>query len=218
MPSIDPMQSSSFNMLVPSDAAQRRHAILGEVADALRTANSAITNIEAVIATTKFSSQHVADAFGGTRGLFIALVERIAGAMLEPLADDAAGTSFQQKLLAFAHRVVHEYSAPQVQSLYRIALTEVIRNTGIGFDFYKHGPGLVTAGLARFFEAAQAAGIVLEVDSRQLASHFMALLRADLEVPDASSGPLRVRGDMTRIVELFCAGIQSEVEDARAAV
>lgn len=198
------MQSSSF-------------IILSEVADAVRKAGRGVTSIEAVIAATRFSTPDVAEAFGSSRGLVVALVERIARWMLEPLADDAAGTSFQQKLLDFGLRVAQEYSAPQVQCLYRIALTEVIRNTGIGLDFYRHGPGFVTAGLARFLDTAQSAGIVLQADSRQLASHFMALLRVDFEVRDAArtSGD---QGDIARIVALFCEGIEGEVEDVHGAV
>lgn len=191
--------------------------ILGEVGDALRNAGSGVTNIEAVLAVTRFSPQDVANAFGHSRSLVIALVEQTARSMLEPLADDRPATSFQQRLLEFGQRVAQEYSSPQVRCLYRIVLTEVIRNTGIGLDFYKHGPGFVTAGLARFFEATQSSCISSQADCRQLAGHFMALLRAELGDSELARA-CGARGDISRIVKLFCEGIGGEVEYAHAAV
>lgn len=118
-------------------------------------------------------------------------------------------------------RVSDEHSAAQLKCLYRIALTEVIRNTGIGRDFYLHGPAFVTTGLARFIEHAQAAGIVREDDSRNLASHLMALLRADLDLSDRSPPASldersRPRGNASRAIEMFCAGIQMEASNAYA--
>jgi hypothetical protein len=210
-----------MNTALPMPPANRRDAILIEVADALRAAGSGITSIQAVIAATTISSQEIADEFGDSSALMIALVEMLATSMLEPLDDCTTETSFQQKLLAFGNRVTDERVAPQLKCLYRIALTEVIRNTGTGLHFYKHGLGLVTAELARFFRGAQAAGIVLEEDSRHLASHFMALLRADLDLsgtlpPAPSKAVPREPKNIPRIIELFCAGIQSGAKDAYA--
>ena len=146
--------------------ANRRNAILIEVANALRAAGSDITNIQTVIAATTVSPQEIVDEFGDLGRFMIALVEALATSMLEPLDDCSTEASFQQKLLAFGNRVTGEHVAPQLKCLYRIALTEVIRNTGVGLSFYKHGLGLVTTELARFFRGSQAAGIVLEEDSR----------------------------------------------------
>ncbi|KWT94128.1 MULTISPECIES: TetR/AcrR family transcriptional regulator C-terminal domain-containing protein [unclassified Variovorax] len=179
--------------------------------------------MQAVLATTRISSQDIVDEFGSTRGLFIALVECVSAWMLEPLDHGAADASFQEKLHAFAHRVTDEQSASQLRCLYRIALTELIRNNGIDREFHQHGPGHVTDGLARFFRASQEEGIALEEDSRQLASHLMALLRAHLDLFDAlpagsSDGHSRRRGNVTRTIELFCAGIQMEANDADAVV
>ena len=201
--------------------ANRRNAILIEVANALRAAGSDITNIQTVIAATTVSPQEIVDEFGDLGRFMIALVEALATSMLEPLDDCSTEASFQQKLLAFGNRVTGEHVAPQLKCLYRIALTEVIRNTGVGMSFYKHGLGLVTTELARFFRCSQAAGIVLEEDSRHLASHFMALLRANLDLPGAlppaaSRAAARGPKDVSRIIDLFCAGIQSGAHDACA--
>lgn len=216
-----------MSMIQQAAAANRRYTILSEAADALRVADSGITSIEAVIATTDLSSQEIADAFGSNRGLVIALAEMLAASMLEPLEGCTTVASFRQKLLAFGHRVTNEHSASQLKSLYRIALTEVIRNTGIGRDFYRHGPGLLTDGLARFFKDAQTAGIVLEEDCHALASHLLALLRASFDLSDTfpsdmSKGTSKElsyeQGDVPQIVDLFCAGIHTGAQNAHAAL
>ena len=211
-----------MSMVQPSVAENRRHTILSEVADALRAADSGVRSIEAVIATTDLGAQEIADAFGNTHGLVIALAEMLAASMLEPLEGSTTAASFRPKLIAFGHRVTNVYSAAQLKRLYRIALTEVIRNTGIGRDFYKHGPGLLTAELARFFEAARAAGIVLEEDSHALASHLLALLRASFDLSDTfpsdgSKDSSHDQGDVSQIVDLFCAGIHTGAQNAHVA-
>lgn len=211
-----------MSMVQQATAANRRYAILNEVADALRAADGNVTSIEAAIAATDLGTQEIAAAFGNNRALVIALAEMLAGSLMEPLEGVTTAASFRHKLLAVGHRVTNEHTVSQLKSLYRIALTEVIRNTGIGPEFYKRGPGSLTAGLARFFEDAQAAGIVGEDDSRYLASHFLALLRAGFDLsdtfpPDRSTDLSNTQGDVSRIVDLFCAGIHTGARNAHVA-
>jgi hypothetical protein len=212
-----------MSMVQQAAAVNRRYTILSEVADALGAADSGIRSIEAVIATTGLESQEIVDAFGSNQGLVIALAEMLAASMLEPLEGCTTAASFRRKLVAFGHRVTNEHSASQLKSLYRIALTEVIRNTGIGREFYQHGPGSLTAGLARFFEAAQRAGIVLEENCDALASHLLALLRASFDLSDTFPSDVSrelkyEQGDVSHIVDLFCAGIHTGANDAHAAL
>ena len=212
-----------MSVVQQAPAVNRRYTILSEVADALWAADSGIRSIEAVIATTDLGSREIADAFGDNRGLVIALAEMLAASMLEPLEGSTTAASFRRKLIAFGHRVTNEHSVAQLKSLYRIALTEVIRNTGIGREFYKRGPGSLTAGLARFFKAAQTAGIVLEEDCDALASHFLALLRASFDLSDTFPSDVSKelsyeQGDVSHIVDLFCAGIHTGARNAHAAL
>ncbi|HSV58682.1 MAG TPA: TetR/AcrR family transcriptional regulator C-terminal domain-containing protein [Variovorax sp.] len=208
-----------MSMVQQAAAAKWRYTILSEVADALQAADSGVRSIEAVIAKTDLSVQEIADAFGSNDGLVIALAEMLAASMLEPLEGSTTAASFRPKLIAFGHRVTNEHSASQLKNLYRIALTEVIRNTGIGPDFYKHGPGLLRDELARFFEAARSAGIVGEEDSHYLASHLLALLKASFDLSDTfpsdgSKHSSHERGDVSQIIDLFCAGIHTGAENA----
>ncbi len=193
----------------------RRDAILQDVADAIRTVDGDPTNIESVIATSNSSQQEVVVQFGSASGLVIALMEKVARSMLQPLVYCRNEDEFRRSLLEFGYRVTDETSGLQMQRLYRIALTGIIRDASVGRDAYRHGPGLVKDELARFFRAAQAAGVDLTGDSHRLASHLMALLRAKWslagiaprDIPAASP-----HDEVNRIIELFCAGIQSGVE------
>ncbi|MBJ2154601.1 TetR/AcrR family transcriptional regulator C-terminal domain-containing protein [Variovorax sp. IB41] len=198
----------------------RRDAILKEVATAAEHASSSFASIEAVIAATRFSYQDIVDAFGNGSGLLVALVERLAMSMLEPLGDGTAAHSFHDSLQAFGRRVTDARAASQLKCLYRIALTDAIRQNGLARNFYRRGPGLVAAGLAGFFDAAQAAGIVVPQASHALASHLMALLRSSLDLSNtialrgASSETLHVPGDISQVIELFCGGIEIKVNHA----
>ncbi|MGH8177515.1 MAG: TetR/AcrR family transcriptional regulator C-terminal domain-containing protein [Steroidobacter sp.] len=139
--------------------------------------------------------------------------------MLEPLGRPPTETSFETQLLEFANRVADAYSFSHLRGLYRIALTDAVRHTGTGRIFYQRGPGLLTAELARFIHGAQRAGVIRNADSRQLASHFMALLRAGLDLADTfpsdmSNRPPRKKGDVSRAMNLFYAGIRAGERDA----
>ena len=203
-----------------ASTASRRDAILKEVSDAAERASSSVASIEAVIATTRFSYRDIVDAFGSGSGLLVALVERLALSMLEPLGDGATAQAFQESLHAFGRRVTDARAASQLKCLYRIALTDAIRQNGIARDFYRRGPGLLATGLAGFFDAAQAAGVVVPQASHALASHLMALLRSSLDLSDAialrgtSSDTQHAPGDISPVIELFCGGIQRKVNHA----
>jgi AcrR family transcriptional regulator len=194
----------------------RRDAILRDVAEAIRTVDGDPTNIESVIAASSIGQQEVVDQFGSTSALLISLMEKVARSTLQPLRYCRSEEEFRASLLEFGKRMTDQNSGLQLQRLYRIALTGVIRDASVGRDAYRHGPGLVKDELARFFRAAQSAGIALSGDSHRLASHLMALLRARWSLAGAAQRNIAATSpcdDVDRIIDLFCAGIQSEARD-----
>lgn len=197
-----------------------RDAILEEAADAIARSSHNVTSIEAVIAAMRFSKEDVVDAFGSGYGLLTALVERLALSILEPLANRTSGHGIHERLNAFGQRVIEARRSSQLQCLYRIALNNAVRKNGVTQDFYRQGPGLVTAGLTSFFDAAQAAGAVAPQASHALASHFMALMRSTLDIVDTAAfgGPsiltTLAAGKVSSVVERFCAGIQKKADHA----
>ncbi|QSX74192.1 TetR/AcrR family transcriptional regulator C-terminal domain-containing protein [Lysobacter arenosi] len=203
-----------MSIIPPRNASgARRDAILRDVADAIRNVDGDPTNIESVIAASNTRQQEVVAQFGSSSGLLIALMEKVARSTLEPLGYCRNEEEFRANLLEFAIRMTNEHSGLQLQRLYRIALTGVIRDASVGRDAYRHGPGLVKDELARFFRAAQSAGIDLSGDSHRLASHLMALLRARWSLVGVAPRNIVAASqqrDVNQIIELFCAGIQSE--------
>ena len=191
----------------------RRSLILGEVASALQAADRRVTDIESMIAAAGVSPQSITDEFGGTNGVVVALVDRLSASMLEPLGRCTSEAAFRDGLLAFAVRVTDEGAALQLRTLYRIAVTEAIRNTGLGRDFYRHGPGFLVSELAAFIDDAHEHGIVDSESSLSLAGHFMAILRPHLDLSDmfSSDGFNAIEPadrNLARDVALFCEGIR----------
>jgi AcrR family transcriptional regulator len=201
--------------------AGRRASILKDASDVL-AGSSSITNIETLVSAAGVSTSDIVDEFGDEDGLAIALAEMIAGAMIEPLEDCAPATSFQQRLCAFGRRVTDASLVSQFQRLCRIAIAGTSGKSGLVAELYRRGPAMVTAELARFFDEEQVAGLIKRADSHQLANHFMALLTAGYDLPDGvpfdrSNVPPSPR-DLSQITELFCAGVQTEANDACTAV
>ena len=89
------------------------------------------------------------------------------------------------------------------------AITESIRHTGLGKDFYDVGPGRVTQRLADFLRSAQDHGALGAGDPHLLASHLLAALRANLDIADTflpATHPI-ANAHVQRVVDLFMDGI-----------
>jgi hypothetical protein len=99
-----------------------------------------------------------------------------------------------------------------LRALYRIAITESIRHTGLGRDFYEIGPRRVEQCLADFLQRAQTEGTLRGADPCLLASHLLSLLRANVDAidtfpEDLASSPTSRGAYVQNAVDLFCDGI-----------
>lgn len=180
---------------------------MAELAAVLRESDVPITNMESVVARTSVPMQQISTSFGSTRELLLAMVSELSDSMSAPLALGSAELDVRQRLLDFGERVTDVYATSHLRGLYRIAITESIRHTDLGQDFYEVGPGRLTQRLADFLQAARVGG-----SPQLLASHFLSLLRTSLYQADTfPHGPAirRVAGreDVRNAVDLFCAGI-----------
>lgn len=196
-------------------AAVPQHAratIMDELAAVLRDADASTTNIESAIARSSISSQDIAAKFGSKRELLLAMVAELSDSMSAPLEIGSNKPDLKQRLVEFGQRVTDSYANSHLRALYRIAITEAIRHTGLGHDFYEVGPGRLTQRLADFLRHAQTEGALRRGDPQMLASHFLSLLRANVDVTDTLAYELatsRVARDayVRKVVDLFCAGI-----------
>ena len=188
-----------------------RARIMAKVATVLREADSGITSIESAITRSGISEQEVCDSFGGKRKLLVAMVSELSDSMAAPLALDSKAPHWSQRLLEFGERVTDVYARSHLRGLYRIAITESIRHTGLGRDFYQAGPGRLTQRLSHFLEAAQTEGALRCADPDLAASHFLSLLRVDLDVADTFPGdaavPVAGGAYVRSVVDVFSHGI-----------
>jgi hypothetical protein len=192
---------------LPENTEHSRATIMAELAAVLRESDVPITNMESVVARTSVPMQQISTSFGSTRELLLAMVSELSDSMSAPLALGSAELDVRQRLLDFGERVTDVYATSHLRGLYRIAITESIRHTDLGQDFYEVGPGRLTQRLADFLQAARVGG-----SPQLLASHFLSLLRTSLYQADTfPHGPAirRVAGreDVRNAVDLFCAGI-----------
>jgi hypothetical protein len=185
--------------------------IMAELANLLRDSDEGTTNIESVIARTSISLQEISAIFGGTRELLLAMVSQLSDSMSAPLASGSTKIDSRQRLLEFGQCVSEIYANSHLRGLYRIAITESIRHTGLGRDFYAVGPGRLTERLADFLQIAQAEGAIRRADPHLLASDFLSLLRANLVADtfphDLAIHPVAGDAYVRNAVDVFCRGI-----------
>lgn len=187
-----------------------RDSIMTQLATALRNSAGTATNIESAIASTKISAQDIATSFGGNRQLLLAMVRELSDSMCAPLDDDASRLGLKERLFAFGQRVTDTYATSHLRSLYRIAITESIRHTGLGRDFYDAGPGYLTQRLASFLQTAQAEGAIRLLEPHLLAGQLLASLRVHLDIADTfshASRPVADPASVHSVVDLFVDGI-----------
>lgn len=187
-----------------------RATTIAELATVLRSSNGSTTNIESAIAKTSVSAQEIAAEFGGNRNLILAMVSQLSDAMSAPLTIGSSKAGLRQRLLEFGQCVTDIYATSHLRDLYRIAITESIRHTGLGRDFHEVGPGRLTQRLADFLQVAQAEGALGSADPHLLASHLLASLRANLDIADTFSHATSRVADVTyvrNVVDLFFDGI-----------
>jgi hypothetical protein len=140
------------------------------------------------------------------------MIAQLSESMAAPLVSGSTGSDLRQRLFEFGQCVTDVYASSHLRGLYRIAITESIRHTGLGRDFYEVGPGRLKERLADFLQIAQAEGALRRADPHLLASHFLALLRANLDLGDIFPHDLATRpvaGDayVRYVVDLFCRGL-----------
>lgn len=201
-----------MNAALAAGPRHSRAAIMAEVATVLRNSNGSTTNIESAIAKTGIPAQEISASFGGNRELILAMVSELSDSMAAPLAPAPAKPDLRRRLLEFGQCVTDIYATSHLRDLYRIAITESIRHTGLGHDFYEAGPGRVAQRLENFLRTAQAEGALGSADPHLLASHLLASLRTNLDIADTLSHGLATstvagRTHVRNVVDLFFDGI-----------
>lgn len=201
-----------MNAKLAAGSQHSRVTIMEKLATVLRDPDDSTTNIESAMARTNISAQEVVAEFGSSRQLLVAMVSELAESMSAPLADGSNKLDLRQGLVEFGQRVMETYATSHLRGLYRIAITESIRHTGLGRDFHEVGPGRLSQRLTDFLQTAQAEGALRRGDPHLLAGHFLALLRANVDMAetfpsDLATSPAARARYVRNVVDLFCDGI-----------
>jgi hypothetical protein len=154
-------------------------------------------------------------------GLILDMVSDLSEALTAPLEDHASDRTLRDVLIEFGNRFANVYFASHLIALYRIALTEATRHSGIGKDFFERGPGRLTNCLAQYLESSARRFNHLRIrDPKRVADSFLSLLGDNLEPFDAMTGtrssPGKDHSDaVVQAVELVCHGITREGQECK---
>jgi hypothetical protein len=200
---------------VSGEAANRRATIIAKVAAVMSDPDAHITNIESAIAKAGVSLQEISLRFGGTRALILAMTSELTNMMSVPLAALSVSMGLKECLLSFGEHVAELCATSHWRGLFRIAVTESIRQTGLAREFHEVGPGRLTQRLAAVLHIAREEGALVSGDPHLLASHFLAPLILGLNAgcgprPGPPPGKAARIAYVRSLVDVYCRGINKE--------
>ena len=193
-----------------------RESLISKVADLLREERARATDIESAVDKAGIDRDEITATFGSMHGLILEMVSDLSGALIQPLEEHATDRPMREVLIEFGDRLADAYCASHLIALYRIALTEATRHTGIGREFFDRGPGKLTMCLAQYLEHSARGSNQLRIKNPNLAAdNFLSLLRDNLELSvrmtaTRTSSAKADNDAVVEAVELFCHGIIPE--------
>jgi hypothetical protein len=196
--------------------ASSRKDVIGRVAIVLRKERARATDIKSAVEKAGFNENEVNAIFGSMHGLTLEMVSDLSDGLIKPLGDSNRDRPVRDVLIEFGNGLADAYASSHLVALYRIALTEATRHTGIGRDFFDRGPGKLTVCLSKYLEEATHRTKRLRLlDPKLAADNFLSLLRDNLELSDGTPDPriASPEGHNSAVVEavnLFCHGVVSE--------
>ncbi len=194
-------------------AADRRAAILEAAGAVFFEQGYAATSIDAIIERLGGSKRNIYNEFGSKEGLFTALVEENANAVLAGLSLAAIEhRDLRETLLEFGRRLMRIYLSPALLGVYRTIVSEGLRFPKLAQAFYEKGPARASHHLCEILERAQREGQVDIEDCAAAADHFAGMLRDNLYlrvVLGISPPPTarEIEAAVTSAVDIFLNGV-----------
>ena len=169
----------------PDNAELRPDAradIVLAISEALADPKGALAGLNNILDRSGYSEEDIRSAFESVDDLIVAIAEREAFLISQPLArrapprtvDDARDT-----LIAFGRVAWEEYSTTLV-GFVRMMMTEGTRNPPLKKRVYEAGSAIVTLKLREFLSEANERGILSISDPQLYAEQLMGLLREPL--------------------------------------
>ncbi|MFG1428862.1 TetR/AcrR family transcriptional regulator C-terminal domain-containing protein [Roseixanthobacter glucoisosaccharinicivorans] len=194
-------------------AADRRAAILEAAGAVFFEQGYAATSIDSIIERLGGSKRNIYNEFGSKEGLFTALVEENANAILAGLSLAAVEhRDLRETLLDFGRRLMRIYLSPALLGVYRTIVSEGLRFPKLAQAFYDKGPARASFHLCEMLEKAKREGEVEIEDCAAAADHFAGMLRDNLYlrvVLGISPPPTarEIEAAVTSAVDIFLNGV-----------
>lgn len=159
-----------------------RTDIVLAISETLADPSNALADLGSILDRSGYSEADILSAFESVDDLIVAIAEREAFLISQPLAarvcpstvDDARDT-----LIAFGRVAWKEYSTTMV-GLVRMMMTEGTRNPPLKKRVYEAGSAIVTLKLREFLSEANERGILSISDAQLYAEQLMGLLKEPL--------------------------------------
>ncbi|OAI26373.1 hypothetical protein A1351_15095 [Methylosinus sp. R-45379] len=121
--------------------------------------------------------------YGSRDELFTAVIWAAGDRFSSGLVSGVTGAAdLRSKMERLAGAVLDLLLSPDVVATNRIVAAEARRFPELGKLFYENGPDRLIARLAEVFETAMAAGSLRRSVPRDVAKHFIGLIRGDLQL------------------------------------
>ncbi|MFG1428865.1 TetR/AcrR family transcriptional regulator C-terminal domain-containing protein [Roseixanthobacter glucoisosaccharinicivorans] len=176
------------------------------VARALAIPNSSGQGISSILARIGVAEEEVRSAFGDKESLIVAIAQREAWLISEPLVTWRGGTAegFARALMKFGYIAAGEYSRRLI-GFVRMMAIEGARYPSLERKVHDVGPAFVTLKLREFLSTGNRCGVFAIPDPQLAAEQLMGLLREPLygalmssPTHDARTRELRALESVTR--------------------
>jgi DHA2 family multidrug resistance protein len=159
-----------------------RTAIVLAVNEVLADPSDAFAGLNGLLDRSGYSEDDVRSTFGSVDELVVAMAERNAFVVSQPLVSGMRPNSLadvRETLIAFGHVAWKEYSTTLV-GFVRMMMAEGTRNPPLKERLYEAGPATVMITLREFLSEANKRGILSISDPRLYAEQVMGILREPL--------------------------------------
>lgn len=142
------------------------------------------TTMEAIAQEAGVSKATLYAHYGSREDLFSAVIWAMAGDRFASgvLAGVAGAQDLRKKIEGLAFAVLELLLDPDTVASNRMVSAEARRFPELGRLFYENGPNRLIERLAALFETAMSAGYLRRADTRDVAKHFVGLVRGDLQL------------------------------------
>jgi len=179
MPQTAPSAPKPRGRIPAEEIAQHEEALLQASLHLFREHGFARVSIDMIARAARVSPKTIYARYGGKKGLFAAVIERMVARPVASLGllKDAKGdpaSALRQVGGAFLDSILE----PEKLALHRMMIAEATRMPELTELFYAQGPAKVTALLASWLRAQDAAGALRVPDPESSAEVFLGLVEA----------------------------------------